>query len=260
MVAFKKSFKHMASQYPVYGLHTGLASSDEWWRLLIEGCLRHCNVDEADIRQFVVPLGDSLLRRFETAEAYKIVEDVLPTLKNISSLHQRSSTAVQRPIQMSLATNSDRRILSACKALGLSEFLDLDVRPDPVRAPTNVAVESARRSSMTGPTLSYDVGFEKPDKRFFHAVVQRAFPDPDENDLDRMCGQTLYVGDHFQEDYRGARQAGLQSAWLRRQQSLPTAIDDIGLAKQAEQDGAALNSLNELVGFIENSWRENVSK
>lgn len=230
------------------------------------------------LQPIMARLGPALLRRFASAEAYQLSEGIPETLKRISNTHQTGSQEREgkRTLTLSMATNSDERILEACKALGLGRFLDLDIRYDPQRRPTNIEGQGAeaqkRRVPVSGPTLSYDVGFEKPDKRFFHAAVQRAFPDPVGGEgtpsvLRQMCQQTLYVGDHFSEDYLGARRAGLQAVWLQRSQPWPTE-EECREAKQIQDDQAsgdstpgnssgllAVSSMLDIVQIVESSWR-----
>lgn len=222
-IAFKQSFKQLAKQYPVYGLNTGLPSPDDWWLRLIQQTMIGSGIQDKKVEDAMPILGPALLNRFGSAEAYTLAEGVPDVFEKLNEL---KGTSINADLKLSLATNSDERILNACKDLGLGRFLDLNVVYDPERAPTNISDEELgspakkARIPVSGPTLSYDVGFEKPSEEFFHFAVQRIFPF-DKNQsitLSEMCKQTLYVGDHFEEDYLGAKSAGLQAAWLRRKQ------------------------------------------
>ncbi|PWN36739.1 uncharacterized protein FA14DRAFT_106271, partial [Meira miltonrushii] len=218
--SFKSSFKQLAKQYPVYGLNTGLSSPDDWWLRLIQQTMIGSGIQQTKVEDAMPILGPALLNRFGSAEAYKLAEGVPDVFEKLNELKGPSNA----DLTLSLATNSDQRILNACKDLGLGRFLDLDVVYDSKRAPTNISDEDLgssvkkAREPVSGPTLSYDVGFEKPSKEFFHFAVQRIFPfdQSQQITLAEMCKQTLYVGDHFEEDYLGAKSAGLQAAWLRR--------------------------------------------
>ncbi|MBI3325500.1 MAG: HAD-IA family hydrolase, partial [Nitrospinae bacterium] len=55
--------------------------------------------------------------------------------------------------------------------------------------------------------LSAEVGWEKPHRRIFEAALTRAGVPP---------AQALHVGDNYQQDVVGARDAGMQAVWLRR--------------------------------------------
>ena len=54
---------------------------------------------------------------------------------------------------------------------------------------------------------THDHGYEKPDCRIFEVMVNKAGVDP---------SQILHVGDSLRNDVLGAQQAGIRTAWLRR--------------------------------------------
>ena len=58
---------------------------------------------------------------------------------------------------------------------------------------------------FSGAFVSDDVGFEKPDARFFEACLQKS-------GFDR--GETLMVGDSFTADIAGAAQCGIDGCWF----------------------------------------------
>ena len=55
--------------------------------------------------------------------------------------------------------------------------------------------------------FSYEVGFLKPDKHFFEAILQR---------LEVLPSETVYVGDHPHVDVEGATQAGIHAILIDR--------------------------------------------
>ncbi len=55
--------------------------------------------------------------------------------------------------------------------------------------------------------ISESFGVKKPDSRIFHAAA---------NCLKTAPGSILFVGDHAENDIVGAKQAGMQAAWLSR--------------------------------------------
>lgn len=257
--SFKSSFKQLAKQYPVYGLNTGLQSPDDWWLRLIQQTMVGSGIQPKKVEDAMPTLGPALLNRFGTAEAYKLAEGVPDIFEELKGLKGPSND----DLTLSLATNSDERILNACKDLGLGRLLDLDVVYDSKRAPTNISEKNLgssfpsaqkARVPVSGPTLSYDVGFEKPSKEFFHFAVQRIFPF-DKNQkisLTEMCKQTIYVGDHFEEDYLGAKSAGLQAAWLRRQQPELTEeqMDQLPPNEKVNE----LSSMLDILNLVKQSW------
>jgi len=56
-------------------------------------------------------------------------------------------------------------------------------------------------------TFTQEVGVLKPDPRVFRFALQRAGQEP---------GEALYVGDSWEADYLGARNAGMSAIWLNR--------------------------------------------
>ena len=82
--------------------------------------------------------------------------------------------------------------------------------------------------------LAQDYGIRKPDPRLFEITIERA-----------GCAkhQLLHVGDSFQNDIIGAKQAGVRSVWLNRE----------GGNNEAEQQpDFEISSLRELTGVLEN--------
>lgn len=62
---------------------------------------------------------------------------------------------------------------------------------------------------FTAAISAHEVGFAKPDPRTYQLACERAGVAPEE---------TLHIGDDLDADVRGARAAGLNAAWLRRQE------------------------------------------
>ena len=81
--------------------------------------------------------------------------------------------------------------------------------------------------------LAQDYGIQKPDPRLFEIAIKRA-----------GCTkrQLLHVGDSFQNDIIGAKQAGVRSVWLNRQRE-----DN----EMREQHDFEISSLRELTGVLE---------
>ena len=82
--------------------------------------------------------------------------------------------------------------------------------------------------------FAQDYGIQKPDPRLFEIAIERA-----------GCAkqQLLHVGDSFQNDVIGAKQAGVRSVWLNRQR------ED---KKTKEQPDFEISSLAELIEVLEN--------
>ncbi len=124
-----------------------------------------------------------LFAHFARPDAWRIYDDAQLLLAG----------AEQRAVPVVLASNFDARLRRICDGLGLLRLL-------------------------TGCVISSEVGFRKPHRRFFDAVVQ-------------ACGcerpEVLYVGDSYVNDFQGATQAGLAAVLVdrrtQRSRSLPPA-------------------------------------
>ena len=82
--------------------------------------------------------------------------------------------------------------------------------------------------------FAQDYGIQKPDPRLFEITIERA-----------GCAksQLLHVGDSFQNDIIGAKQAGVRSVWLNRQG---------GSNETGKQHDFEISSLRELTEILEN--------
>ncbi|SNX83034.1 uncharacterized protein MEPE_01740 [Melanopsichium pennsylvanicum] len=217
--AFKHAFRTTSKEHPNYGLETDIASPDEWWELVIRRTFspeRHSGISVEHYDTSIGDLSQRLVTRFGTSEAYDVFPDVVPTLSQLT----QTNTSDGKPILLTLATNSDSRILSVLKSFGLDQYLELDVDTEPD--------SDAPHRPKRGPTLSYFEKCAKPDKRFFHAAFQRAAKTTSFAASSHLCtslsvethpiglANVLYVGDQLHEDFWGAIDAGVQAAWLQR--------------------------------------------
>lgn len=84
--------------------------------------------------------------------------------------------------------------------------------------------------------MSYDVGFEKPDRRIFNAAKSLSGVAAGSNSL------YLHIGDNLVEDYDGARKAGWQSLLLDRDGSYN---DDAAEAERVKDLNSLLQRLTE---------------
>lgn len=85
-------------------------------------------------------------------------------------------------IELGVLSNFDSRLYAVLPALDLAGF-------------------------FTSVTISTEVGAAKPDAKMFEAALRKH---------DCPADAAWHVGDSFQEDYEGAKAAGLRGIWLRR--------------------------------------------
>jgi putative hydrolase of the HAD superfamily len=141
--------------------------------------------------------GGSLFRtlwqHFAQPESWRLFDDAAPVLTELAD----------RGYRLAIASNFDRRLRAI-------------VQPDPI----------LRRCERC--FLSSEIGFPKPDSRFFASAGAQ---------LDLPPGEILLVGDDWTNDILGARAAGWQADWLNR--------------KSATGAEAGIRSLTELLPMVE---------
>ncbi|KAL8728299.1 MAG: hypothetical protein Q9181_005391 [Wetmoreana brouardii] len=175
----------------------------------------------------------SLLHRFASNEGYRLYDDVVPFFQRLHEWRmttEAASAGKLEPsrVQVGVISNSDDRVTSILASLGL--------RMSPQRWGSATAGESKGRLDIDWVAMSYDVGFEKPDRRIFEAAKNlSAFAT--ESD-----GLYLHVGDNVEEDYCGALEAGWGSILLDRDDQhrghvlKPERIQDLSSLMQTMQN------------------------
>lgn len=153
----------------------------------------------------VVP---QLLHRFSSSEGYTLYPDVLPFFQQLRRGEQENAPP-GFGTTVGIITNSDNRVHSILHSLGLS------VRPLKLAGPqwyfTHVDGSDREAQDIDFVALSYDIGFEKPDRRIFDAVKEMMKQVEDGN-----C-EFLHVGDDLEKDVNGAKAAGWESLLMDRE-------------------------------------------
>ncbi|KAL8754310.1 MAG: hypothetical protein Q9184_005153 [Pyrenodesmia sp. 2 TL-2023] len=147
----------------------------------------------------------SLIRRFSTNEGYDLYDDVKPFFEHLRDWKRGTdaSSAESPPrVHVGIISNSDDRVSTILGSHG--------IRLDNRRYGSGSLVASQDTFDVDSVTLSYDVGFEKPNRMIFDAARSLS-PFATE-------GDTLYlhIGDCPMDDYQGAREAGWESILLDR--------------------------------------------
>ncbi|BEJ13462.1 hypothetical protein CspHIS471_0306360 [Cutaneotrichosporon sp. HIS471] len=172
---FRPAFKEMNAIHPVYGKHSNPPLTPEgWWTDLIHKCMAHAGASERDLDMVGPTLAHSILQRFESTEGYIDFPETLDVLRGLRELG----------VPTSVVSNSDPRILLSLDALEISEFISC------------------------GPTLSWDVEAQKPDKRIYEAACKACGVEPGPG--------VIMVGDELEADYQGSVAAGLEGRLVRR--------------------------------------------
>lgn len=118
------------------------------------------------------PLFDSLWKHFAAAENWQLFPDAEAAINELAG----------RGLRLAIASNFDRRLHTIRQQM-----------------PPLARCERC--------FISSEVGFPKPDRRFFQAI---------ESELNLPPEKLLLVGDDWTNDILGARAAGWHTAWLAR--------------------------------------------
>ncbi|KLJ07217.1 hypothetical protein EMPG_17299 [Blastomyces silverae] len=239
--AFRAAYKHESASRPNFGRNVaGFGGPTEWWGNVIRECFRRvaredCAVAgkgaaEAEV-EIEVPeeLVRKLLKRFESREGYLLYPDVEEFVSRMrrwreqKRLHRANGGAhgFER-IVVGVISNSDDRSANILTSLG--------VRVGPLGWTTHAAkaVTTAHETNSDGGdapadidfiVTSYEAGEEKPHRKIFDFAKERAKKcierdgSLSSNDTDWTC---IHIGDHYENDYEGAIDAGWDSFLLPR--------------------------------------------
>jgi FMN phosphatase YigB (HAD superfamily) len=113
-----------------------------------------------------------------------------------------------------------------------------------------------REDDVSFVVLSYDVGFEKPDRRMFDSAVsmlQKTLAG-NEDGLVADDFEKLYIGDEVEKDYVGAEAAGWRSILLDRENTTATKSKELSYADVKDKSGTqrkvlVTNDLSALSGW-----------
>ncbi|OAX80713.1 hypothetical protein ACJ72_04952 [Emergomyces africanus] len=254
-IAFRAAYKDESSRRPNFGRKVmGFGGPREWWANVIRGCfmrvVTHDAGDGGDIEGVVeIPeeLVQRLLKRFESREAYLLYPDVEEFLARMRRWRQKkeekkkekrrlldyegeANGGVQQQgferVIVGVISNSDDRIANILTSLG--------VRVGPLGWTTTTAAAAAAAvpsvveiglGGSSPPDIdfivtSYEAGEEKPHRSIFEFAKERA-----KECLGRDASLTwmkdtnwshIHIGDHYENDYEGAINAGWDSFLLPR--------------------------------------------
>jgi len=171
--AFKNNFSAMAKEFPCYGHNQTTwqgSKSLHWWLTLVKRCFVSTGVkcDEAALDD----VARRLVHHYATRKPWKLVDEQAPALLRRFR---------RKGLHIAVVSNFDKRLRDI-----LSEFAVL--------------------SMVDSVVLSGDMGFEKPDKRMFEAVM-RELKISDPNEL-------VHIGDSFEKDYSAAKSLGMRALLL----------------------------------------------
>ena len=182
-----------------------------------------------------------LIDRFSSQEAYSLYPDVLPffeALRNRRSIGTNDPFCRWKTIVVGVITNSDDRVPRILESLGLV------VGSRTVEDVTGNSTEGSPVEDISSVVLSYDVGYEKPDRRIFEAAKELFVDIMGSETSNEGIGplenfELVYIGDDLKKDVWGARNAGWNSILLDREGNHKErfrAGNDIAAATISEED------------------------
>ncbi|KAF2791221.1 HAD-like protein [Melanomma pulvis-pyrius CBS 109.77] len=213
--SFKRAFGEESAANPNYGKATGLGA-EKWWANVITNTYQPFLNFGQEVPQALI---SELLTRYSTSEGYDMYPDVKPLFSMLRSKGAQAS--IQPPWRwektvVGIITNSDDRVP------GILESFGLKVGSRRVGSGAQRIASASVDDDISFVVLSYDVGFEKPDRRIFDAATEmlretlaESGEKAEKQDVDEF--EKLYVGDSIEKDYLGAKRAGWDALVVDRQ-------------------------------------------
>ena len=147
---------------------------------------------------------------------YTLYPDVLPLLKQLRATGDKHQPDAGR-IVIGIITNSDNRTADILTSMGVR------VNPlhygDQPRHSIAQSTEAEAQFDIDFTVLSYDVGFEKPDRRIFAAaeIMLASHVEAEQQQVDSEEWSKIYVGDEYEKDVVGATEAGWKAVLIDRE-------------------------------------------
>src|SRR3569833_1102907 len=249
--SFRTAFKSLAKAYPNYGRSAGMGATRWWTHVCVpskpnSGGLppttsrrdSRCphtvpaNRTEKVIQQTFQPLlppgqqlpeelAPKLLHRFSSREGYAMDSQLLSWLRALKRSHHHPGGSHDGVI-IGVITNSDDRVPEILSSFGLS------VSPRRYGSPAERKMADGRHD-IDFHCMSYEVGFEKPDRRIFDAADELAREFFAAGSGEESAGSRdgpapwikVYVGDEGGGGGGGARGAGGSAVLIDSEEQHP---------------------------------------
>lgn len=162
-----------------YIAHTIHARTESDWLQLKNDCARVL-ADSIRAQDYPLDLShQSVLEILNAALVFRVFPDVREALETLRA----------RGVAMGVLSNWDGSLRKVLRELNLFEFFDFIL-------------------------ISAEVGIQKPAREFFDLALQKV----QEKYSDFDARDCYYIGDHYDGDIEGARNAGLVPVWLVREE------------------------------------------
>lgn len=158
---------------------------------------------------------------------YADVKPLFDSLLKIKKSYRKFPNTTE--LSVGIITNSDDRVPSILSSLGL--------KVGPLRYETNTpdSVSTSKDGEIVDVefvTLSYDVGFEKPNREMFDSA--KVLGNIGRGKKDQVM--YIHVGDDFEKDFRAAQNAGWEGLHLDRERNKVGHTPKIGTSITTLQD------------------------
>lgn len=190
---FPAAFRSLSASDPNFGAGSDSTSAFPWWKRLVLDVVNDRDVfPSAPLpRELEDPFARALYEQFASAGAWKVYDDVLPTLDRLKD----------QGVALGVISNFDERLAGVLRGHGLDSYFDVV-------------------------TTSFQHGLAKPHASIFEATfdaLMEASGSHRTGDSERY-DTCLHIGDHRVKDYDGARAAGASARLLVRHPERPGAV------------------------------------
>lgn len=212
LASFRKAFKEETSERPNYGKTVGM-KAPEWWANVIVKTFTPLIPTNTKLPERLVP---DLLHRFSSNVGYAVYPDVMPLfqrLRRFKTCHKEDDEWPWQRTVVGVITNSDDRIPNILESFGLK------VGPARFRNAYQLRTCDMKECDINFVILSYDVGYEKPDKEIFEAAEQVLEDVLIGSGAEAADFDKVFVGDDTEKDAQAASKAGWYGMLVDRQEA-----------------------------------------
>ncbi|RYN41817.1 hypothetical protein AA0113_g4665 [Alternaria arborescens] len=236
--SFSSAFKKASQENPNYGKATGMGART-WWSNVIEDTF---NPFLSAGQPFPPALTEELLRTFSSSSGYDLYPDVLSLFRVLRAHSERKKPSAVWPWDRTIVgiiTNSDDRVPDILNSLNVKTSFRRYVpgaQKNKEEQHRNKQIDDVHFT-----VLSYDVGFEKPDRRIFTAAEEMLALTLDStgssSDTPASSFEKLYVGDDLTKDVFGAEDAGWSSVLVKRSEGYGLKLSEEECEREGETGG-----------------------
>jgi putative hydrolase of the HAD superfamily len=219
--AFITSYKKIMKEYPVYGYHHNL-SEREWWRRVVSHTFESVYLDQG-LNQYSADDFEQCFRliyqHYGSSLAYDVYPDAISFILRFQTLplHDHDSVSplsIHHNHTMNSASNNSENSLNNLRKVSVTThnvILGISTN-SPHRTIESTLPSLGLHNNFKFFVSCKDTGVMKPDIGMFDKVfesVRYFIPDIQRDEI-------LHIGDDIKADYCGAKAAGFQALFLRR--------------------------------------------